>query len=222
MKLFLSLLAASVGFLHAQDMASSAFGSGEGVNGEVNAVVMQPDGKVVIGGRFTSVNGIPRNNLARLNPNGSVDRSFADTIALGVNGPVQALALQSDGAIVVGGLFTQAGEIEIMNLVRYTPEGKPDGTFGVGREQAGTNGVVLALAVRADGAIVVGGNFDTVFGQPRRCLALIKADGILGGTDTVQVNGPVRALAAVPGFPAVAGGLFTVENQTTQNIYQVK
>lgn len=222
MKTFLSLLAASISFLHAQDLASSAFGTGEGVNGEVNAVVVQTDGKVVIGGRFTSVNGIPRNNLARLNPNGSVDRSFADTIALGVNGPVQALALQSDGAIIVGGLFTQAGEIEIMNLARYSSDGTPDKTFGAGSGQAGTNGVVLALAVRADGGIIVGGNFDSVFGQPRRGLALIQADGTLGGTDTVLLNGQVKALADALEFPAVVGGLFTVENQTAENLYQLK
>lgn len=222
MKTFLFVLAASISFLHAQDLASSVFGSGEGVNGEVNAVVIQTDGKMVIGGKFTSVNGIPRNNLARLNSNGSVDRSFADSLALGVNGPVQALALQSDGAVVVGGLFTQAGEIEIMNLARYTAEGNPDKTFGAGSGQAGTNGVVLALAVRADGGIVVGGNFDSVFGQPRRSLALIKSDGTLGGTDTVLVNGPVKALATAPGFPAVVGGLFTAENQTAENLFQLK
>jgi len=221
MKMFLSLLAASISFLHAQDVASSAFGSGEGVNGEVNAVAVQPDGKVVIGGRFTSVNGIPRNNLARLNADGSLDRSFVDTPTLGVNGPVHALAIQSDGAIVVGGLFTQAGEREIMNLTRYAPDGSPDKAFGAGTGEVGTNDVVLALAVREDGSILVGGNFNVVFGQPRRGLAILNSDGSLGGKTTF-LNGSVKALASTAEFPAVAGGLFPAENQNARNLFQLK
>ena len=60
--------------VHAQNEValSSAFGSGEGVNGEVLAAVVQVDGKIVIGGRFTAVNGIVRNNIARLNPDGTL------------------------------------------------------------------------------------------------------------------------------------------------------
>ena len=69
MNRLLLILATSLAAAHAQSeiAVSSAFAGGEGVNGEVNAVVVQTDGKIVIGGRFTAVNGIPRNNIARLN-----------------------------------------------------------------------------------------------------------------------------------------------------------
>jgi hypothetical protein len=117
-KRFLLVLAFSVGAACAQDEValSSVFGAGEGVNGEVLATVIQPDGKIVIGGRFSAVNGIARNNIARLNSDGTLDRTFADQLAQGVNGQVNALAIQPEGGIIVGGTFTQAGQVETLKL----------------------------------------------------------------------------------------------------------
>src|SRR5262249_21395201 len=54
----------------------NAAGTISGANGSVNAVVVQGDGKVVIGGSFTSVNGTARNRIARLNVDGSLDANF--------------------------------------------------------------------------------------------------------------------------------------------------
>ena len=125
-------LAFCVGAAHAQDEValSSAFGSGEGVNGEVLAAVVQPDGKIVIGGRFSAVNGIARSNIARLNEDGTLDRTFAERSAQGVNGQVNALAIQPHGGIIVGGTFTQAGQSETLNLARYQSDGGIDQSFG--------------------------------------------------------------------------------------------
>src|SRR5436190_21931780 len=53
-----------------------SFDPGSGVNGEVNAIVVQPDGKVLIGGEFTTVKGLVRTNIARVNADGSGDSSF--------------------------------------------------------------------------------------------------------------------------------------------------
>jgi uncharacterized delta-60 repeat protein len=228
MNRFLLILAASLAVAHAQSevAASSAFAGGEGVNGEVNAMAVQTDGKIVIGGKFTAVNGVPRNNIARLNADGSLDRTFSEEQANGVNGQINALAIQPDGGIVVGGLFTQAGQVETMNLARYKADGSVDKTFGgAGNAAPGTNGVVLALAVQADGKIVVGGNFNSAFGQPCRSIARLKADGTLDGPVPAQsalLNGPVKALAANPNGTVVAGGLFTVENQNARSLFQTK
>jgi uncharacterized delta-60 repeat protein len=227
MKWFLLIFAVSLTTVNAQSEValSSAFGSGEGVNGEVNAVAVQSDGKIVIGGNFSSVNGIPRNSLARLNADGTVDRAFTDSPDLGVNGSVNALAIQSDGSILVGGLFTQAGQVETMNLARYQPDGSVDKSFGAASGEPGTDGVVLALAVQADGKIVIGGNFNTVFGQPRRSIARIKTDGTLAAAVTSQeglLDGPVKALAPTPGGTAIAGGSFPRGNHNGQSLVQIK
>ena len=210
MNRLLLILATSLAAAHAQSeiAVSSAFAGGEGVNGEVNAVVVQTDGKIVIGGRFTAVNGIPRNNIARLNADGSLDGAFSEEQANGVNGQINALAIQPDGGIVVGGLFTQAGQVETMNLARYKADGSVDKNFGGADNAApGTNGVVLALAVQTDGIV------------------RLKADGTLDAPVSAQsalLNGPVKALAANPNGTTMAGGLFTVENQNARSLFQKK
>ena len=222
MKTFLLLLAIAVSAVYAQDEValSSAFGAGEGVNGEVFAVAIQSDGKIIIGGRFSAVNGIARNNLARLNTDGTLDRTFAEL--QGVNGQVSAVAVQPSGGIIVGGTFTQAGQTEALNLARYTSSGEVDGTFG-GDGDPGANGSVYALAVQPDGKIVVGGNFSEVFGQPRRSIALLNADGTPDSPIAAEnaLSGAVRAAAAGSDASFVAGGQFTFPNQNARNVLRV-
>jgi uncharacterized delta-60 repeat protein len=200
---------------------SSAFGAGEGVNGEVLAAAIQPDGKIVIGGRFSAVNGIARNNIARINDDGTLDRTFAEEPARGVNGQVNALAVQPDGGIIVGGAFTQAGQLETLNLARYNADGSIDQTFGgAGVAEAGVDGTVYALAVQPNGKIVVGGNFNAIFGLPRRSIARLNADGTLDGTLTGQnsLSGTVRTVAAGSAVFFVAGGEFTLPTQSARNL----
>ena len=225
MKRFLLVLAFSAGAACAQDeiSLSSAFGSGEGVNGEVLAAAIQADGKIVIGGRFSAVNGIARNNIARLNDDGTLDRTFADLSAQGVNGQVNALAIQPQGGIIVGGSFTRAGQVETLNLARYDADGNADQTFGgVGPAQSGVNGNVYALAVQPDGKIVVGGNFEAIFGQPRRGIARLNADGTLDSPVTAEnaLSGAVRAVAISESF-FVAGGEFTLSTQSSRNLLKI-
>jgi uncharacterized delta-60 repeat protein len=225
-KRFLLVLAFSVGAACAQDEValSSVFGAGEGVNGEVLATVIQPDGKIVIGGRFSAVNGIARNNIARLNSDGTLDRTFADQLAQGVNGQVNALAIQPEGGIIVGGTFTQAGQVETLNLARYDPEGSVDQTFGgADAAERGANGNVYALAVQPDGKIVVGGNFNAIFGQPRRSIARLNADGALDSAVATEnaLTGTVRAVASCSDASFVAGGQFTLSSQNSRNLLKV-
>jgi uncharacterized delta-60 repeat protein len=166
------------------------------------------------------VNGIVRSNLARLNTDGTLDRTFAEL--QGVNGQVSAVAVQPSGGIIVGGTFTQAGQTEALNLARYTSSGEVDGTFG-GDGDPGANGSVYALAVQPDGKIVVGGNFSEVFGQPRRSIALLNADGTPDSPIAAEnaLSGAVRAAAAGSDASFVAGGQFTFPNQNARNVLRV-
>jgi uncharacterized delta-60 repeat protein len=211
---------------YAQDEValSSAFGSGEGINGEVLAAVIQPDGKIVIGGRFSAVNGIARNSIARLNSDGTLDRMFAEEPARGVNGQVNALAIQPDGGIIVGGTFTQAGQYETLNLARYRADGSVDQNFGgADVSERGANGNVYALAVQPDGKVVVGGNFDAIFGQLRRSIARLNADGTVDSSVTSQnaLSGTVRAVAAGSDAFVLIAGEFTLPSQNARNILRV-
>ena len=212
------VLAMVIEAVHAQNEValSSAFGSGEGVNGEVLAAVVQVDGKIVIGGRFTAVNGIVRNNIARLNPDGTLDRSFAEQE--GVNGQVNALAIQPTGQILAGGTFSQAGQREILNLVRYDANGQVDASFG-GGPSPGINGSVFALAVQPDGKILVGGNFNAIFGVSRHGIARLKVDGALDEPITTgqTLSGAVRTIKIAPDGLFLGGG-FTLVNRSARNV----
>ena len=75
-------------------------------DGPIRVVVVQPNGKILLGGDFTTLspNGgvaVTRNHIARLNPDGTLDTAFDPN----ANGIVRSIALQTDGKIMVGGDF---------------------------------------------------------------------------------------------------------------------
>jgi len=201
---------------------SSAFEAGEGVNGRVLAMVVQPDGKIVVGGNFSAVNGVPRGNLARLNADGTLDRTFADQYAAGVNGTVYALALHPAGGVIVGGDFTSAGNTVRTDLAHFNNDGSVDLKFGSGQGGQVTNGCVSALAVQPDGKVLIGGSFNVVLGKQRINIARLNADGTLDDPVAPKqiINGSVDSLVPLPGGSFVAGGGFTVAGKVPQNIFR--
>src|ERR1043166_2331496 len=98
------LLSLSVGMLAPPLFGQSALdGFDPNVNGTVYATAVQADGKIIIGGNFTSVGGTHHTNVARLNIDGSIDATFN----AGADDQVLALAVQSDGKILAGGGFSR-------------------------------------------------------------------------------------------------------------------
>ena len=87
--------------LNADGSVDTTFGNGAGANtSPVIAMALQPDGKVLIGGTFTSVHGTTRNAVARLNTDGSLDTTFDPSS--GSTSTVRTLLVQPDGKILVG------------------------------------------------------------------------------------------------------------------------
>src|SRR5207253_8684662 len=110
-----------------------SFDPGSGINGFVYAVATQPDGKVIIGGQFTTVKGLARTNLARLNADGSGDPTFHPGLAYNA---VSSLALQPDGKVLVGGQFvyticddSSCGDVSDAGITRLNANGSLDSTF---------------------------------------------------------------------------------------------
>ena len=134
--------------------------AGAGFDGQVNAVVVQADGKLIVGGNFSSYNGDANapNDVLRLNADGSRDLSF-NPGGTGLDGGVNALALQPDGKVVVGGGFGSynGNAATPNNVMRLNADGTYDGGFNT--NAVGTDGVVYAVAVQADGKVLVGGRF---------------------------------------------------------------
>src|SRR5437660_193868 len=110
-------------------------------NDAVEVVVVQPDGKILIGGGFTSVLGVTRNHIARLNPDGTLDTAFNPN----ANSTVISIAVQADGKILAGGTFTSIGGQTRNNIVRLNSDGTLDAF------DPNANNEVDAIAVQADG-----------------------------------------------------------------------
>ncbi|HKQ36617.1 MAG TPA: Calx-beta domain-containing protein [Verrucomicrobiae bacterium] len=180
--------------------------SGEGANGRVLAVALQsPGSRAVFGGQFTSVNGVGLNRVGRLNLDGSVDPSFNP--GLGANQDVLAIATQSDGKILIGGAFSSVDTTFRSRIARLNANGSLDTTFAQG---SGANGIVRAIAVQADGRILIGGDFTSVNGSSRSRLARLNADGSTDFSFTANANGPVNAIAVQANGRIVIGGGFTL------------
>jgi uncharacterized delta-60 repeat protein len=141
----------------------SSFYTGSGPNQPVHAVALQADGRIIIAGVFTAVNGVSRHRIARLHPNGAVDSSFDP--GDGPDGNVYAVALQPDGRIFIGGDFSEVSGMDRLNIARLHANGAPDLAFD--SEGWGTDGTVFSVLVEPSGSAVIGGDFTEVGGVPR-------------------------------------------------------
>jgi uncharacterized delta-60 repeat protein len=188
----------------------------------VNAIAVQSDGKIVIGGSFTTYLAATRNRIARLNTDGSLDTGFnvAADGTVGVSNTVNAVAIQSDGKIVVGGAFVTARGVTQNRIARLNTDGSLDTGFNIGTD-IGVDGTVGALAVQSDGKIVIGGDFTTARGVTQNRIARLNTDGSLDtgfNTDgTVGTSNTVNAIAIQSDGKIVIGGDFTFARGVTQN-----
>jgi hypothetical protein len=179
-------------------LAQSALdGCDPNANGVVRVVVLQPDGKILLGGDFTMLapNGGPtvmRNRIARLDPDGTLDSTFDPN----ANNTVNSIAVQAGGKIVAGGSFTAIGGQQRNRIARLEATTGSADAF-----DANATDAVLAIALQADGKIVAGGFFTNIGGQPRSRLARLVIVSPSNGTSTkvlVRALGPTLAGFGVP------------------------
>ncbi len=198
-------------------------GFAPGLDGAVNAVAVQPDGKVLAGGRFLGVAAGARSYLVRLEDSGALDPTFGDPDRR-LNGEVHALALQTDGKVVVGGSFTQFGGVSCGGVARTDAQGIPDPGFAQGL--SGANGRVLAIAVQGDGKILVGGDFTKIHDVACNGLARLNPDGSLDiafQTGLGAGTAVVRALVLTGDGKILVGGSFPkVEGGGPEGIARLK
>ena len=190
-------------------------------NGTIRVVVVQPDGRILIGGDFTmlSPNGgaaVTRNHIARLNPDGTLDTAFDPN----ANGNVYAIALQANGQILAGGAF--AGTNCIGGQTRNYFARLNATTGAADSFNANANNQVLAIALQADGKILVGGSFtgtNSIGGQTRNHIA--RLDPTTGAADLFDPNADdfVRSIVVQADGKILAGGFFfSIGGQTRHRI----
>ena len=170
----------------------------------VSAVPVRPsDGKIFAGGYFSTYGGVPRNNMAWVNSDGSVDSVFTGLSGATDYAPqIYALATQADGKILVGGFFSSFNGVPHYNIVRLNPDSTIDPSFNA---TAATERSVRAFLIQPDGKIFIAGNFVAVNGVARRRIARLNSDGTLD-------------LSFDPGTGADAG-IFALTRDPAGNIY---
>lgn len=183
----------------------------------INAITVQPDGKALVGGQFTSINGQPCSRLCRLLADGSVDPTFANPNA---DGLVSAITVLADGRFLVGGAFTLIGGQVRNHVARLNADGTLDASFA----DAGANDGVSAFAVQPDGKIVVGGAFTQIGGQTRKYIARLNADGSLdAGFADANANFWILTLGVqADGRILVGGGFGQIGGQARAGLARLK
>ena len=97
------------------------FTQGTGLNSTASSIAIQTDGKIVVGGSFTSYNGTTQNRITRLNSDGTRDTGFST--GTGFNNSLSSIAIQTDGKIVVGGAFTSYNGTTQNRIIRLNSNG---------------------------------------------------------------------------------------------------
>src|SRR5262249_1856085 len=134
------------------------------------------DGKLLVGGSFTTVNGTSRNYLARLNADGSLDTGFMDGVSGGDN-TVYALAEQVDGKLIVAGDFSYFNDVTRARLTRLKIDGTTDSSINFG---SGADGFINTVVLQPDRKIVIGGGFTMYDDHPHSHIARIHGGTIVG------------------------------------------
>jgi uncharacterized delta-60 repeat protein len=173
--------------------------------GEVDAIAVQPDGKILVGGRFGNIGGQIRNHIARLDSN----TGLADSFDPNAEFEVDAITVQLDGKILVGGVFVAIGGQMRNHIARLDPATGLADSFN-----PNANFPVWSIAVQADGKVLVGGGFNgtnSIGGQSRNYIArLDPATGLADSFDPNPNVGDVRPIVVQPDGKILVGGGFSI------------
>ena len=200
--------------LHANGSIDNTFDGAAGQNGIFNSIVVQPDGRVLVGGKFIGTN---NTCVARLNGNGTMDATFVEVTGVGRGTwpEANAIRLQPDGKVIIGGQFVSIHGQSRTNLARLNGDGSldsnfPNGTGGVnGQPQSYPGTSVKAIALQTNGTMFIGGAFTTVNGTHRSRVARLNADGSLDATFQPGrgLDYPVSRVVPSDGKVLIGGGL---------------
>jgi RHS repeat-associated protein len=175
-----------------------------GVNGPVKGIAVQANGKIVVAGEFTNVNGEPRNHIAQLEADGSLGEAFNHD----VNGVINCLVQQvPSGEIYVGGAFSMVGETIRSRIARFTPDGALDSL-----DPELEHNLVNAIALETNGptllSIVVGGSYldgEDIRGKVSR----VQPGGVVETAFNPDLDDAVYAVRLQQNGNVLIGGAFT-------------
>lgn len=147
------------------------------LDGQVSALISQPDRPFFAGGNFSAVSGVPRARVARLTANGGVDAGFVPQLASTAAFPstFTAFALDEADRLYIAGTWRGSVLNRTLHILRLSPDGSLDPSFDTGISGSNVN----ALGVINSG-LLAGGTFTEWDGQPRYGLVQLRTTPSLG------------------------------------------
>lgn len=155
-------------------------------------LAIQNDGKYVVVGLFTLYGLNVSSHIIRINTDGSYDNTLS--VGTGFNNPPLSVAIQNDGKIIAGGLFTSYNGIGANGIVRLNTNGTIDGTFFYG---SGFDDDVQTIFVQSDGKILIGGKFNVYNGTPANGIIRLNTDGSVDNTFNSGTGFSILAPASI-------------------------
>jgi uncharacterized delta-60 repeat protein len=201
--------------LNADGTLDASFATGSGADIGLNSnIAIQSNGKILVGGDFFNYNGTAIKNIARLNTDGGLDTSFIPGV--GPSSSVYAIAVQSDGKILIGGDFWSYSGTSRNGIARLNSNGTLDTSFDPGD---GTDATVWSTSIQPDGKIIIAGDFATYDSVDRNGIARLNTDGSLDTSfdSSVGADNSVWATALQSDGKIVIGGYFTSYDGTSRN-----
>jgi uncharacterized delta-60 repeat protein len=190
--------------------------TGTACNSDVFAISVQSDGKIIIGGFFTTFNGTTVNRIVRLNSDGTRDTTFTTNTGTAFTFQVLSIAIQSDGKIVCGGLFDEFNGASSNRIARLNADGTRDTAFTTSTGSGFFANNVRSIAIQSDGKIVCGGDFTAFNGTTVNYIARLNTNGTLDTAFTANTGTaftlPTYSIAVQANGKIIVGGEFRAFN----------
>jgi uncharacterized delta-60 repeat protein len=187
----------------------------------VQAIEIDGNNKILIGGPYNRYNGNISNGMTRLNSDGSFDTSF--NVGAGFNYDweiVRDIEIQDDGKIIVGGGFTSFNNSYVPRIIRLNNDGTRDMTFN-----ASVNNSVRDILIQPNGKIILGGVFTTVNGSVNKNrLCRFNIDGSVDNTFDILTgfDSPVTSIINDNNNKLlISGGFSSYQGITTNRIIRL-
>jgi uncharacterized delta-60 repeat protein len=202
----------------------TSFDAGIGPNSSVFDAKIQNDGKILIYGSFTSINGTSRNSIARLNVDGTLDTTFNVGTGTTYGGPneetIYDLTIQPDGKIIICGTFLSYNGTPSRCIARINSNGSIDSSFDIGM---GPNYYISTLAIQSNGKLIISGAFTTFNGTSVNQMIRLNTNGSLdttfnsGNLTSANMMNPVSKIVVQNDDKLIFCGALQTINGVTKN-----
>lgn len=190
-----------------------------GPNNQVRAILPLPDGRIIIGGSFTTYNTFTANRLVCINPNGSLNNLIP--AANGTNGAIHTIKQLPDGKLLLGGEFNRVNGITKNRIARILLDGSIDTTFNMegGFDPDNLQEVQVKAIITHNNKLIVGGTFRFYKSTQRQRIAFLEYNGDIDQSFQSFTGFPIttHAVKAQKDGKILVGGDFITYNNITSN-----